>query len=173
MSTLAASNESIDQRDFDDRSTPPRPAVDRADDKDAHRNSGVATTQSPARARPVPAAHARQPQGRAPEQARSHIDDPALCGMGRVHREGRAANRTFVDRAPARPSHSGSTPMIAFADGCWRLASQTVARALGLVSRLRGVTADVREIRRKLEADLFHDRYRLVSKNDDDLPIVR
>ena len=63
--------------------------------------------------------------------------------------------------------------MIAFADGCWRLASQTVARALGLVSRLRGVTADVREIRRKLEADLFHDRYRLVSKNDDDLPNVR
>ena len=45
--------------------------------------------------------------------------------------------------------------------------------ALGLVSRLRDVIADVREIRRKLEADLFHDRYRLVSKNDDDLPIVR
>jgi hypothetical protein len=31
----------------------------------------------------------------------------------------------------------------------------------------------VRETRRKLEAELFHNRYRLVSKNDDDLPIVR
>jgi hypothetical protein len=46
-------------------------------------------------------------------------------------------------------------------------------RGLGLASRLRDVIADVREIRRKLEAELFHNRYRLVSKNDDDLPIVR
>ena len=63
--------------------------------------------------------------------------------------------------------------MIAFADACWHLASRSAARALGLASRVRDVIADVREIRRKLEADLFHDRYRLVSKNDDDLPIVR
>jgi len=63
--------------------------------------------------------------------------------------------------------------MIALPDECWRLASRTIARALGLVSRLRDVIADVREIRRKLEAELFHNRYRLVSKNDDDLPIVR
>ena len=63
--------------------------------------------------------------------------------------------------------------MTAFADECWRLASLTAARALGLVSRLRDVIADVREIGRKLEADLFHNRYRLVSKNDDDIPIVR
>jgi hypothetical protein len=102
-----------------------------------------------------------------------HIDDAALSDTGRGHREGRAANRTFIDRAPARPSHSGSTQMIALPDECWRLASRTIARALGLVSRLRDVIADVRESRRKLEADLFHDRYRLVSKNDDDLPIVR
>ena len=90
-----------------------------------------------------------------------------------VQLQGRAANRIFIDRAPARPSHSGSTQMIALPDECWRLASRTIARALGLVSRLRDVIADVRESRRKLEADLFHDRYRLVSKNDDDLPIVR
>src|SRR3954468_14290320 len=109
----------------------------------------------------------------APERARLHIDDDALSDTGRGHREGRAANRTFIDRAPARPSHSRSTQMIAFADECWRLASRTAARALGLVSRLRDVIADVREIRRKLEAELFHNRYRLVSKNDDDLPIVR
>jgi hypothetical protein len=170
---LTVSNESIDKRDFDDRSSPPRPAVDRADDKDAHRDSSVATTQGPARARSVPPADARKPQGSAPERARLHIDDDALSDTGRGHREGRAANRTFIDRAPARPSHSRSTPMIAFADECWRLASRTVARALGLVSRLRDVIADVRETRRKLEAELFHNRYRLVSKNDDDLPIVR
>ena len=34
-------------------------------------------------------------------------------------------------------------------------------------------SVDLDEIRRKLETELFHDRYRLVSKNDDDLPIVR
>jgi hypothetical protein len=63
--------------------------------------------------------------------------------------------------------------MIAFADECSHLASRSAARALGLASRVRDVIADVREIRRKLEAELFHNRYRLVSKNDDDLPIVR
>ena len=62
--------------------------------------------------------------------------------------------------------------MIALPDECWRLASRTIARALGLVSRLLDVIADVRESRRKLKADLFQNRYRLVSKNDD-LPIVR
>jgi len=109
----------------------------------------------------------------APERARLHIDDDALSDTGRGHREGRAANRTFIDRAPARPSHSRRSQMIALPDECWRLASRTIAKARGLVSRLRDVVADVRESRRKLEADLFHDRYRLVSKNDDDLPIVR
>ena len=63
--------------------------------------------------------------------------------------------------------------MIAFADECRRLAGRTVARSLGLVSRLRDVLADVRANRRRLEAELFHNRYRLASKNDDDLPIVR
>ena len=81
ISKLTASNESIDKRDFDDRSSPPRPAVDRADDK-AHRDSGVATAQGPARARPVPPADAREPRGSAPERARSHIDDAATRGGG-------------------------------------------------------------------------------------------
>jgi hypothetical protein len=176
MSTLTASNESFDKRDFDDRSSPPRQVTRRADDaggSDAQGDSGMATAQGPARTRPVPPADAREPQDSAPGRAPSHIDDAALCDTGRGHREGRAANRTFIDRAPACPSHSKSSPMIAFVDECWRLTSRTVARALGLISRLRDVTADVREIRRKLEAELFHDRYRLVSKNDDDLPIVR
>jgi len=63
--------------------------------------------------------------------------------------------------------------MIALADECRLLAGRAVARTLGLVSHLRDVIAEVREVRRKLEADLFRNRYRLVSKNDDDLPIVR
>ena len=49
-------------------------------------------------------------------------------------------------------------------------------RREGSRSRLTSAGCDPRtsrEIRRKLEAELFHDRYRLVSKNDDDLPIVR
>jgi hypothetical protein len=173
---LTASNESIDQRDFDDRSSPSRQITRRANDaggSDAQGDSRMATAQGPARARPVPPADARQPQGSTPERARSPIDDVALYDTGRGHGEGRAANRTFIHRAPARPSHSRSTPMIAFADECSRLASRSAARALGLASRLRDVIADVREIRRKLEAELFHNRYRLVSKNDDDLPIVR
>ena len=41
------------------------------------------------------------------------------------------------------------------------------------LSRLRDVIAEVREGRRKIEAELFRNRYHLVSKNDDDLPIVR
>ena len=116
--------------------------------------------------------HASRKAARRSERDRTSTM-PLFATRGRGHREGRAANRTFVDRAPARPWHSGSTQMIAFADECWRLASRTVARALGLLSRLRDVIADMREIRRKLEAELFHDRYRMVSKNDDDLPIVR
>jgi hypothetical protein len=63
--------------------------------------------------------------------------------------------------------------MIALADEFRRLAGRTVAGSLRLVSRLRDLLADVREIRCKLEAELFHNRYRLASKNDDDLPIVR
>src|SRR4029079_11597373 len=73
ISTLTGSNESIDKRDFDDRSSPSRPALDPADDKNAHRDSRVATAPGPARARPVPPADAREPHGSAPEQARSHI----------------------------------------------------------------------------------------------------
>ena len=39
--------------------------------------------------------------------------------------------------------------------------------------RLRDVMAEVRESRRKIEAELFRNRYHHSSKNDDDLPIVR
>jgi len=85
ISKLTAPNESIDKRDFDDRYTPPRRVTCRADDaggSDAQGDSGMATAQGPARARPVPPADAREPRGSAPERARSHIDDAATRGGG-------------------------------------------------------------------------------------------
>jgi hypothetical protein len=63
--------------------------------------------------------------------------------------------------------------MIAFAHVSQRLASRTLVRVLDLVSHLRDVIAEVRENRRKIETELFRNRYHHSSKNDDDLPIVR
>ena len=63
--------------------------------------------------------------------------------------------------------------MIAFAHASQRLVSRAVAKALDLVSSLRDVIVEVRENRRKIEAELFRNRYHHSSKNDDDLPIVR
>ena len=47
--------------------------------------------------------HASRKAARQSERDRNRR--AALYDTGRGHREGRAANRTFVDRAPARPSH--------------------------------------------------------------------
>jgi hypothetical protein len=63
--------------------------------------------------------------------------------------------------------------MIAVAHAGRRLVNRTVARALDLFARLRETVAEVRENRRKLETELFRNRYHISSKNDDDLPIVR
>ena len=63
--------------------------------------------------------------------------------------------------------------MIAFARASQRLVSRTVATALDVLARLCDVMAEVRENRRKLETELFRNRYHHSSKNDDDLPIVR
>jgi light-regulated signal transduction histidine kinase (bacteriophytochrome) len=63
--------------------------------------------------------------------------------------------------------------MIAFAHASQRLFSRAVAKALDLFSRLCDVMAEVRENRRKLETELFRNRYHHSSKNDDDLPIAR
>jgi hypothetical protein len=48
-----------------------------------------------------------------------------------------------------------------------------VAKAFDHLSRFRDVMVEVRESRRKIEAELFRNRYHHSSKNDDDLPIVR
>ena len=63
--------------------------------------------------------------------------------------------------------------MIAFVHASQRLASEIAARALVLLSHLRATMAEARESSRKLEAELFRNRYHISWKNDDDLPIVR
>jgi hypothetical protein len=63
--------------------------------------------------------------------------------------------------------------MTTFVHAGRRLADRTVMRAVDLFALLRETMAQARENRRKLEADLFRNRYHLSSKNDDDVPIVR
>ena len=63
--------------------------------------------------------------------------------------------------------------MIAFAHAGQRLFSRAVASAFDHLLRFRNVMVEVRESRRKIEAELFRNRYHHSSKNDDDLPIVR
>ena len=50
--------------------------------------------------------------------------------------------------------------------------AEAFARGLRLMSRLHETIIEVRTQRAILEAELFHGRYRLSSKNDDDLPII-
>jgi hypothetical protein len=73
----------------------------------------------------------------------------------------------------ARPSHPRSMQMVDFVHASERLVGRAAAGALDLVSHMRKAITEVREQRRKLEAELFRNRYRISSKNDDDLPIVR
>ncbi len=51
--------------------------------------------------------------------------------------------------------------------------AKTLARAASLLSRLQRRVAQARADRARVEAELFHGRYHLSSKNDDDLPLVR
>jgi hypothetical protein len=50
---------------------------------------------------------------------------------------------------------------------------RTVASAASLLSHLQRTVAQARADRARVEAELFHGRYHLSSKNDDDLPLVR
>jgi hypothetical protein len=51
--------------------------------------------------------------------------------------------------------------------------ARTLARAASLMSDLQRSVAQARAHRARVEAELFHGRYHLSSKNDDDLPLVR
>jgi hypothetical protein len=50
---------------------------------------------------------------------------------------------------------------------------RTLGRAASLLSDLQHSVAQARADRARVEAELFHGRYHLSSKNDDDLPLVR
>jgi hypothetical protein len=49
----------------------------------------------------------------------------------------------------------------------------TLARVLSLFSHLQRSVGQARADRARVEAELFHGRYHLSSKNDDELPLVR
>jgi hypothetical protein len=51
--------------------------------------------------------------------------------------------------------------------------ARTLARVLSLFSHLQRSVGQVRADRARVEAELFHGRYHLSSKNDDELPLVR
>ena len=63
--------------------------------------------------------------------------------------------------------------MIGIVHASGLVVGKVAARTLNLFSILRDSFVEARQARVSLEADLFHGRYRLSSKNDDDLPIVR
>jgi hypothetical protein len=91
----------------------------------------------------------------------------------RRHGEGRARLQDVVADGQARPLVSEEHKMIAFAHAGQRLLSRAVAKALDHLSRFSDMMVEMREGRRKIEAELFRNRYHHSSKNDDDLPIVR
>jgi hypothetical protein len=51
--------------------------------------------------------------------------------------------------------------------------ARAIAGGASLLSRLQQSVADARANRARVEAELFHGRYHLSSKNDDDLPLAR
>jgi hypothetical protein len=51
--------------------------------------------------------------------------------------------------------------------------ARTLARAASFLFQLQRSVARARADRARVEAELFHGRYHLSSKNDDDLPLVR
>ena len=63
--------------------------------------------------------------------------------------------------------------MNAVVHSSWLLLGRAAARALNLFSLLRDSFVEARQARTRIEAELFRGRYRVSSKNDDDLPIVR
>ena len=62
--------------------------------------------------------------------------------------------------------------MNAVAHSSWLLLGRAAARCLDLFSLLRNSFVEAREARNRFETEVFQGRYRLSSKNDDDLPIV-
>lgn len=57
--------------------------------------------------------------------------------------------------------------------GLMAFAAQAAKAARTLFAHVRRIRAETRLHRAALECELYRNRYRLVSKTDDDLPIVR
>jgi hypothetical protein len=51
--------------------------------------------------------------------------------------------------------------------------ASALAAAASVLFRLQRSVAEARADRARIEVELFHGRYHLSSKNDDDLPLVR
>jgi hypothetical protein len=64
-------------------------------------------------------------------------------------------------------------PAIATAHMVATLIRNASARGRLVVLRLAAVVAEARIHQARLEAEMYRNRYRLRTKNDDDLPIIR
>jgi hypothetical protein len=72
-----------------------------------------------------------------------------------------------------QPSGSGENDVLVLINTISIVIARTLARAASLMSDLQRSVAQARADRARVEAELFHGRYHLSSKNDDDLPLVR
>jgi hypothetical protein len=63
-------------------------------------------------------------------------------------------------------------PMLALIHIVAAAIGRALAMLRSLLSRLQQHVAQTRADRARIEAELFHGRYHLSSKNDDDLPLV-
>jgi hypothetical protein len=83
---------------------------------------------------------------------------------------------TYQSSNKSNASRDALTKNGAKADGVPTIASrmrEMLAAAGRLYVRIFDVTAEARAQKRMIEAELYLDRYKHSSKNDDDLPIVR
>ena len=62
--------------------------------------------------------------------------------------------------------------VLAFAHATARAAARLFARIKSALLRVAAVIAEARIHKARLEAEAFQRRYRLRSKNDDDLPVI-
>jgi hypothetical protein len=68
---------------------------------------------------------------------------------------------------------AGERQMLTLVNTISLAVANTLMKAAALLSQLRRSVAQARADRARVEAELFHGRYHLSSKNDDDLPLVR
>jgi hypothetical protein len=77
------------------------------------------------------------------------------------------------DQAGATSKKKKESQMLVLINTISIAIARTLARAASRLSDLQRSLARTRADRARIEAELFHSRYHLSSKNDDDLPLVR